>query len=64
MQYMPIARIAIRYLAGALVSYGIIGAETGEYLAIDPDLAMIVAGLMAAGVEGAYALAKRNGGAT
>lgn len=64
MQYMPIARIALRYLAGALAAYGLIGAETGEYLAADPDLTLVVAGVLAAVVEGAYAYAKRRGGAT
>lgn len=64
MHYSPIARILIRYVVGALVAYGVIGEETGEYLAIDPDLALMVAGALAAIVEGAYALAKRRGGAT
>lgn len=64
MHYLPIARILLRYVVGALVSYGLIGAETGEFLAVDPDLALVVAGIMSAAVEGGYALAKRNDGET
>ena len=64
MTYLPIARILLRYIVGALVAYGWIGAETGEYLVVDPDLALVVAGIVSAAVEGGYALAKRHGGAT
>ena len=64
MTYLPLARIGLRYIIGALVTYGLIGSETGEYLAVDPDLALIVAAALSAVVEAGYALAKRRGGAT
>lgn len=64
MKYGPIARILLRYLSGILVAYGLIGDETGEYLAVDPDIALAVAGILAALVEGLYAMAKRKGWGT
>lgn len=60
----PISRLILRYAIGALVMYGLIGAETGEYLAFDPDLALIIGGILTAIVEGAYAIAKKRGWAT
>jgi hypothetical protein len=52
----PLARIAARYATGALATYGMFLEEGEVYL--------IVAALIGMAVEGAYALAKRNGGAT
>lgn len=46
---------------GGMVMYGLIGAETGEYLAVDPDLALIVAGILTAILEGVYAYARKRG---
>lgn len=60
----PLSRLILRYIIGAMVMYGMIGAETGEYLAFDPDLSLIIGGVLTAIVEGAYALAKRRGWAT
>lgn len=51
-----VARIALRYVAGALV-----GMEIGDQLAMDPDLVLLVAAGLAAVVEGVYAFAKRHG---
>lgn len=64
MTYAPIARIALRYLVGAAVMYGLIGAETGEYLAVDPDLTLVIASIIGAAVEFVYAYAKKRGWAT
>lgn len=62
--YAPLARIALRYIVGAGVMYGLIGAETGEYLVIDPDLTLILSSVIGAAIEGVYAYAKRKGWAT
>lgn len=64
MTYAPIARIVLRYVVGAAVMYGLIGAETGEYLVVDPDLAMLVGAIIGGVVEFAYAYAKKKGWAT
>lgn len=61
MDYAPYIRIALRYLVGA----GIMGsAELGEVLAQDPDLIVVISGLIGVGVEIYYARAKKSGGAT
>jgi hypothetical protein len=52
----PLARIIARYITGAMATYGLF-IEAGEVY-------LIVAALIGMAVEGAYALAKRNGGAT
>lgn len=59
MNYAPIARIILRYVIGA-----VIGLSQGDMLAADPDIVMIVALAIGAGVEVAYALARRRGWAT
>lgn len=64
MAYAPLARIILRYLVGAAVMYGLIGAETGEYLAVDPDLTLVIGSIIGAVVEVVYAYAKRKGWAT
>lgn len=60
----PISRIVLRYLAGALVAYGIVSPEAGAELAVDPDLLLVIGGILAAGAEAAYAFAKKSGGKT
>lgn len=52
----PIARVLLRYGVGVLV-----GQEIGEQLALDSDIVLLVAGLLAAAVEGYYYLAKKRG---
>lgn len=64
MTYAPIARIVLRYAVGAAVMYGMIGAETGEHLVVDPDLTLIVGAVIGAAVEAVYAHAKKKGWAT
>ena len=59
MDYMPIARIILRYAVGASV-----GAAQGNMLAGDPDVVTMVALGIGAIVEVGYAIAKRRGGAT
>lgn len=59
-----IARIIARYLAGALVAYGLIPHEVGQELAMDPDLALLIGGAVGAITEGAYAFAKKRGWTT
>lgn len=59
-----IARIALRYAAGALVAAGYLDAELGQQIGADPDLLIIVGGALGIGVELAYAFAKRRGWAT
>lgn len=57
-------RILMRYVSGALVSWGLLAPEEAQLLAMDPDLAIILGAGVGALVEGAYAWAKRQGGAT
>lgn len=61
----PLARIIVRYVAGALVAKGLIDASTGKGIAADADLVWLVdAGLgfgIGAAMEGWYWLAKRYG---
>ena len=64
MTYMPIARIVLRYLAGALVAYGLISEDVAQQIALDSDLAIVVGAAIGAIVEAVYTYAKRNGGAT
>lgn len=63
-----LARIALRYVAGALIARGLLGIDDVNTLLTDPDVAALVevaigAGLAAA-TEGFYALAKRFGWST
>ena len=60
----PLARILIRYGVGAAIAAGWVSRESGESLIGNPDVVVIVAALIGAAVEGAYALAKRKGWAT
>lgn len=61
MNYAPYARIALRYVVGAALMGS---TQIGTQLAADPDLVAAVAAGIGVVVEGAYALAKRKGGAT
>ncbi|WP_171232157.1 hypothetical protein [Ruegeria sp. HKCCA4812] len=58
MNYAPIARIILRYIIGGVI----VGSQAaGDTLAADPDLVTAIAAAVGAGVELAYAMAKRNG---
>ena len=37
-----LSRIAARYVAGALVAYGLIPSEMADQLALDPDVALAI----------------------
>ena len=56
-----LARIIARYLAGALVAVGAIAAGTEAQIAADPEVLMILGGVLAAGTEALYALARARG---
>lgn len=60
-----IARNVLRYLSGALVAKGLIGADTGTALAVDPviiEAVTVAAGVMLGSVtEAIYAMAKKMG---
>ena len=64
----PVARIAVRYGAAALASWGVLGDATAVQLADDPEIVRIVAlglaAVAATATEGAYVAAKRWGGDT
>jgi hypothetical protein len=59
--YTVLARIVLRYIAGA----GLLGSLLlGEQLAADPDIVLATSAALGAIVEYFYAQAKRKGGAT
>jgi hypothetical protein len=60
----PISRIILRYLAAALVTYGLVPVDVGAQIAMDPDLIAMLGLTLAALVELIYNLAKRRGWAT
>jgi hypothetical protein len=60
----PISRIILRYLAAALVTYGIVPVDVGAQIAMDQDLIAMLGLTLAALVELIYNLAKRRGWAT
>ena len=60
----PLARIIVRYTAGALVMAGWIGGEFGDQLSADPDILMAVGLGLSLTVEGFYVFARRLGWAT
>ena len=64
MNFAPISRIILRYLAGALVTYGVVPVDVGAQIAMDPDLIAMLGLTLAALVELIYNLAKRRGWAT
>ena len=59
-----VARIFLRYAAGALVAVGYLDADLGNQIGADPDILIIVGGALGIGVELAYAFAKKRGWAT
>jgi len=56
-----IARIVARYLAGALVAFGALAAGSEAQIAADPEVLMILGGVIGAVTEGFYALARKQG---
>lgn len=59
-----LSRIALRYIAAALVTAGYLDADLGQQIGADPDLIMLAGFGLGAGVEMAYAAAKRLGWST
>lgn len=59
-----LSRIIARYLSGALVAYGVLPAEVGADMAVDPDVALVLGAIIGAATEGIYAFAKARGWAT
>ena len=59
MDYMPIARIILRYGVGL-----VIGAAQADMLAADADVVTVIALAVGGMVEVGYAIAKWRGGAT
>ena len=59
MDYMPIARIILRYGVGL-----VIGSAQADMLAADADVATVIALAVGGMVEVGYAIAERRGGAT
>ena len=64
----PVARIAVRYGAATLASWGVFGEDMAAQLADDPEAvrvaAIIVASVAAMATEAGYVMAKRWGGDT
>lgn len=48
MNYAPLVRIALRYIAGILLAYSVIDKETANMIATDPALLELVLGIVAA----------------
>jgi hypothetical protein len=56
-----IARILLRYVAGALIAAGYLDTTMGSSIANDPDLLILVGTVIGAVTEGAYYLAHKLG---
>lgn len=59
-----IARILLRYAAAALVTAGLLDSDIAIQIGADPDLLALLGVGLGAGVEMAYAAAKKLGWAT
>ncbi|MDK8874422.1 hypothetical protein [Paracoccus sp. SSJ] len=59
-----VARIVLRYIAGILVGWGMLGPDTGYQIANDPDLAILLGMGIAAITEGVYLVARKRGDPT
>lgn len=59
-----IARIALRYLAAALLTAGYLSPELSDQIGTDPDLVMALGAVIGIATEGVYAIAKRLGWST
>lgn len=64
----PLVRIGLRYLSGALVTWGLVTPETGASIIADTELQaallIVVGAAIAAVTEWAYARARKTGGPT
>lgn len=59
-----LARIIARYVSGGLMTIGLLSPDLAEQFAMDPDVALVLGGIIGAITEGVYAWAKRQGWAT
>ena len=59
-----LARIALRYLAAALVTAGYLESDLGQQIGADPDLLILAGAAIGLAVEMAYAAARKLGWAT
>ena len=59
---MPLARIVLRYLSGALVALGVFAPEQVAQFVNDPDVLVIVAAGVGALIEAWYVFARKHGG--
>lgn len=59
-----LARIAARYISGALMTIGFLPPDLAAEFAMDPDVALVLGGMIGAATEGVYAWAKSKGWAT
>jgi hypothetical protein len=63
----PVARIILRYLSGALVGWGLLGADDAALFAspeVERIAALVVGGALGAVSEAAYAVARKTGAPT
>ena len=58
----PFSRIIARYLASAMVTYGLLAEP--DVIAMNPDVIMIIGLVLGGAVEMAYATAKKAGWVT
>lgn len=58
----PLSRIIARYIAGGLVTYGLMTPD--DAFILEPEFIVIVGGLIGAGAECLYAVAVRKGWTT
>lgn len=56
-----VARIFLRYVAGALVGWGLLGETAGYQIANDPDLAILLGMGIGAITEAVYVIARKQG---
>jgi len=59
-----IARIVARYVSGGLMTIGVLSPDLAQQFAMDPDVALVLGGIIGATTEGIYAWVKSKGWAT
>lgn len=59
-----IARILARYVSGGLMTIGVLSPDLAQQFAMDPDVALVLGGIIGAVTEGVYAWARSKGWAT
>lgn len=58
---LVIARLILRYLAGALIAAGYLDPTLGNTISADPDLIVLLGAGIGAVAEGLYLLARHRG---